>query len=318
MTRQFRGAVEFPRVLFVHDDVFGASLAAQCRSGAFRLTFPHLRDADELGAQLGAPDDAGDLGPEDQINWGTVGGVDFRVDPPRRYGYVSSVAIAFASTSDDIPPGIASEFGDHFDEWLAVVAEWLELWTAQELMALRPADTPSRGQVFESDYRTGWGIEFPVRIYQPNQAASRDMVSAAFETASNGQLPPVAWRLYARARRRQESRLHIIDLGTAAESALADAIRVELAHLPARAVDGVIENCNGVVGLAAMLGRIRSLPDTMPNNSQIMDQLAGPRNRASHAAAADPDEAVLRRARETAFRLLNSVGLSAGPFPARR
>ena len=202
---------------------------------------------------------------------------------------------------------VASAFGT----WLARAEAWLDAWTSAVRQPVTRTGTPRIRAAIRTEDGSLAGVSTggPVPVVIRGQRwATPDEVTAGFAAASGGLDIPLAHAVLRRSLvelHSGEYRLCVIDACSAAEIALGAALTT---RLHARGLEeGEIER---LIGLTSGISQAFSLyhdlvmgGQSAVSKSQIADKLAKPRNRSVHAAD-HPDEAVARRALETAAPLV--------------
>ncbi len=211
-----------------------------------------------------------------------------------------------------------SDFAKQFGAWLSTVRDWLAAWSGNlretvfreptPPMRLAQFDAPQRGQIGAG------GSNTPVMMLDERTSDSVEL-RAAFAAASRDEGLPLPRLLLAEAQVhavRQHYRQAVISACGAVEVALSESARAELSHAgrSRREIDSVLRGVSGVVELYRLnAGRKRGLAVSI---GQVIDQLAGPRNRAAHEGEA-LDVGTARKAIHTARALLD-----VSPLPTPR
>ena len=142
-----------------------------------------------------------------------------------------------------------------------------------------------------------------VRTYDSDFAATRAVAEAAARRASRPEPPPLEWRLLNSARVLRDNRRAVIDAATAAEVALAHALRTRLGEMPEDALEATIRSVNGLVGLLTLVEQIDGV--AKPRWPQVRDKIAKPRNSCVQRGIKPTREEVHRAIKE-AQRLLET------------
>jgi HEPN domain-containing protein len=209
---------------------------------------------------------------------------------------------------------------DAFGTWLTHAETWLDAWTGAvrqpvtrsgmpRIQAAIPADDGSLGGV-------GTGGPVPVVIRGQRWAAPGE-VTAAFAAASCGLDVPLAHIVLRRSLvelHAGEYRLCVIDACSAAEIALDAALTAQLRARGLRdgEIEGLLRLASGISQAFSLYRDVVMAGQSAVSQNRIGDQLARPRNRAVHAGD-HPDEAVAKRAFETAALLVREAVPLPGP-----
>lgn len=206
-----------------------------------------------------------------------------------------------------------------FGTWLTRAEAWLDAWTGAVRLPVTRTGTPRMRAAIRTEdgslASVGTGGPVPV-VISGQRWATPDEVTAAFAAASGGLDVPLAHAILRRSLvelHSGEYRLCVIDACAAAEIALDAALTT---RLHARGLEaGETER---LIGLTAGISQAFSLYRALVMGGQsavspnrVVERLAKPRNRAVHAGD-HPDEAVARRALETAAPLVRE----ATPLPS--
>lgn len=302
------GAIRLPGVgLVVRHEALGCSFPASVESGTFVLHLPARGSPERDGPDLERPP------------------VDVRVEPPRD----SDGIWGFAHASDHVrvlTVGFTAEivglesldgFGADFNRWYLTVAEWMYLWTGRLVDQDLGPHMESSGRAWRVDSADSrdarwfppWRV--PTVHLDPGASATAEQVQSAFNCASSHQLPPVEWLIFMKAQRQSDQRLAVIEAATAAEVALSRAVTGALPNFKAEAIERIIQNANGLVGLRDLLAVLTGSPGPV-SRGRLAAQLAEPRNRAAHRGEAPTRRQVLA-ALATARALLSGLC----PMPER-
>lgn len=214
----------------------------------------------------------------------------------------------------------ADEIGEVIDVWLWLVGQWLEVLSGidigpgpgggSHLVKPRyvhplPIVADRRGGSRHYATMTQHGVAYRSHTY-----ACRGDCERAVSHANADRTPPAEHLLLRDCRaawRRHDRRKAVIDAATAAEVALAEAIRGRLdPNAGDTAVEQVLKNTSGVVELYDLaVGLGCSFP---VSRGRVINELAGRRNLAVHARAV-PDDDDLRSAHDVARALVDAVSV---------
>jgi hypothetical protein len=241
----------------------------------------------------------------DRPNWG------HRI---QRSMMLNAVALTIPLAADTIRPD---------DATLAAVSAGLPGWWSRlerwSITVLRRADYGSVSYPTHALY----GIDSDGRHWRHGHDAAaviimglRGLTDAELrwilEQIDAGHEPPIEQLLLV-ASPSDDSRRRVLDLGTAVEVALANAVRRELSRhgLDADAIEEMVVRANGMVGLhdLATAALRRLLP---VSRRRLMDQLANPRNAAAHRGA-DIEPLDMKRASAVARELVDHLSPLGSP-----
>lgn len=295
MTEVLTGFVTLPRTLMFDNDALELEYCGSVELGDFTIFLPKLPLATDQGQtshNLNNP-----------IVFSNEALSRIERSKPSVWGYqlfndrgkltrsaVNSVAIQVsAHESDRDFPLWSSHFGDQFNQWLAIVQQWLELWTGQTIAPdpiNRVETTGHIGGSDDSGTPSGWDRPLgPIYIQHLNVAIeSRHLRSAcAYANTSSG--PPDEWVFLLRSLRGTDARIALIEATTAVEVALARAADRLLQPAPSAAIQRILEGANGVVGLLRLLESLDAEGDSKSRWKRAADRLARPRNLAVHSGS---------------------------------
>jgi hypothetical protein len=203
------------------------------------------------------------------------------------------------------PSDLAAQLG----AWLSRVRDWLAAWSGnlRETVFLEPTPAMRLGQ-FGGPQKGpigAGGSNAPVMMLGERTSDSVE-VRAAFVAASRDEGLPLPRLLLAEAQVhavRQHYRQAVISACGAVEVALSESARTAFSRVgrSKKEIDSVLRGVSGVVELYRLnAGRKDGLAVSI---AQVIDQLAGPRNRAAHEGEA-LDKDTGRKAIRTARALL--------------
>ncbi len=215
--------------------------------------------------------------------------------------------------------GRAGQFSGEVGTWLSIVRNWLSAWTGDVRHAINYGEPPARVRLVPfknpgaGEIRAGGAPLHVRKLHMPGALE----VQAAFAAASFGIDLPLRHQLLADARlyaAQREYRYAVINACSAAEVALSDSARSLLAAAGQtdEQIQASLDEASGVVELYHLYAELRGdLKAALGVSSgRVIDQLAGPRNRAVHAGQA-LDLDITRKAYKTAKALV-----AASPLPA--
>jgi hypothetical protein len=329
MTLELQGVVALPTPLLVAPDALGQPIPGATEVDQFELVLPALPDpvsTDWHWLMPPRPDLADVSQLVDEHEWGQAGyGVGLDGDRPLASWVNWVVILATADTTPppsalgaETPPNdspdVAHRFGNRFTRWFRKFAAWIELWTPLLVGEPLSSSEPLRGQVYahtgEGRHLTGWGLRGgSVTMQRSSDAATIDVLLSAASRASKGELPPLEWQLLRKNNR--DRRQTLIDVATAAEVAMAKAIRSRLGSIPGAAQELIVQNANGAAGLIRLLEQI-DIDTGKTLRNRVMSRLAEPRNLAAHAGVI-PTRQVLDAAIEQAYDVVEKY--SPPPTP---
>ncbi len=302
-----QGTVRLPFKVLFAVDALGASFAGSVDNAAFTLQVPPQSNGDESAIELAEPPGGPWWGSEllDQ-GWGYVGSQN-SVDMAPLAFWVAGLAIKVEADSNGErePFEVANMLGSRFDDWYTEWLEWVSAWSGQPIfldtnLGIRTqAHLEVNDQPGDRSY-TGWSGPLRARAVSSKHAVTLAMVRGAARRVSASERLPLAWRLWDTALLLRDRRRALIDAASAAEIALAGALRARLAGLPAGAQESIINSANGLVGLVKLLEQIDGGTKQW---KAVADRLGNPRNMCVHRGA-DPTEAALSTALETARSIL--------------
>lgn len=310
VTRLYQGDLSLPgKGLLVTTEALGhAYNGAFVLGGAtFTITLPkppRPADGDQLQSPMPENPNLGDPW------WGAI---------TRTHRHASVRAVVLQASIDESKFEGDQYLQPQFDAWYTTLARWVECWTRQSvedahdkamdfqvsgnLTALSP-DSPEPMIPF-------WGYMPKAHVPDPDAVATPVQLRAACARASVDQKPPAEWIALTNAERSENNRIAVIEAATAAEIALAGAIERRLPQVHPKGVDTITHQANGAVGLLDLVTGLSNGNPGPVSRGRVMDQLAGPRNRAVHSGTAPTDDQ-RRRAIETARALLNEYS----PLPS--
>jgi hypothetical protein len=283
--RRIQGLLELPVSLVVESEVLGIGLSSRIADHAVRLTFPvafPVVGGEGLAAGPGLPDELARL----PSKWGALRSKN--TETGEATYNVSTVRISFL-TSEDYGQFLSwsAEFdsiADAYPAWWDIARSWLSAWLEMPSQlpdwshqSLMYVVGPKGGVAPSGVMGTPFILDAP--------AISVAQIKGAFARASRQERLPLAQDLLLASRNAlwaKDYRLAAIEAGSAAEVALATAIRGRLSRRVEPAyIKAAIEDANGVIGLydqyLALLG---PLPES---KGAVMNKLAAVRNRAAHA-----------------------------------
>lgn len=205
-----------------------------------------------------------------------------------------------------------------FGAWLTRAQAWLDSWTGAvrqrltrtELPRIRAAIPTGEGGL------AGVGAGGPVPIIIRGQRWARPVeVAASFAAASAGIDVPLAHTIFRRSVvefHSGEHRLCVLDACSAGEVAIGSAMTVSLQQhgLADAEREQMLKLASGIAEAFPLYQQLIMAGQSTVSRRRVLDQLAGPRNRAAHGGE-QPDETVAQRALETAGRLV----YEATPLP---
>lgn len=334
--RPIEGAVVLPWDLMVKMDALGTSLNGSVECGGFEILLPRYSpSSDAEAAAPGSLPKGVDLASPDPNNGRLAGGLIADGPFSERWGGVciwtpptatevsrplAADVHAFglrAEVSDPvgvIDAELADRFGRQFKTWYRLLIEWVEVWTSQLVHRHWQRPPIPRGSVWDLSADpptlTGFGgVSGPIFFQGSDVAATFSHLQAAAKQATAKNQLPAEWTALMTAKRATQSRLAVIEAGTAAEMALASAIERRLPNMTPDGVTTVIKNANGVAGLVKLLDAMQGRPPG--NRSRVFALLAKPRNLAVHSGEV-PSRDVADKAITTATALLEEFS----PLPA--
>lgn len=325
---RMRGVVRLPFAVLFSEDALGSSLSGATDRVVFTLSLPRLpADADEAGFLLESPKNESwpcteTLG---GMAWGYLG-FEGRPDGRRILAsWVNRVAIEIETYDEDRQPWqVAATFGPRFNLWYANWLEWVSICTGSPSAIDRGMAIQTQADLVAehsgSEELTGWVSGATVRTYDSDFAATRAVAEAAAWRASGPEPPPLEWRLLNSARVLRDNRRAVIDAATAAEVALAHALRTRLGEMPEDALEATIRSVNGLVGLLKLVEEIDGV--AKPRWPQVRDRIATPRNSCVHRGIEPTREEVHRAIKEAQTLLetyspLPEFALTQAPKPLR-
>lgn len=211
-----------------------------------------------------------------------------------------------------------SDFAQQLGTWLSTVRDWLAAWSGnlRETVFLEPTprlllaqfERPDKGPVGAG------GSNAPVIMLGERTSDSVEL-RAAFAAASRDEGLSLPRLLLAEAQVhvvRKHYRQAVISACGAAEVALSESARAQLSHAGRSKVeiDALLRGVSGVVELYRLNAARK--PGLAVSIGRVIDQLAGPRNRAAHEGEA-LDNGTARKAIQTARALLE-----VSPLPTAR
>ena len=213
----------------------------------------------------------------------------------------------------------AVRFSADVDAWLSIVRNWLAGWTGDVRRAINYGSPPTRVRlVLFNDPGAGQfgsGGE-PLHVRKLHIPGALE-VQAAFVAASRGSDVPLHHQLLADVRlhaAQHEYRYAVINACSAAEVALSDCVRTILTEAgnTVDQIDATLDEASGVVELYHLAAEVKGDLKARfgVSSGRVMDQLAGPRNRAVHRGE-EPDWDTLTGA----YRTANALA-TLSPLPA--
>jgi hypothetical protein len=238
--------------------------------------------------------------------------------PPRGWGPVRSTKMCFAwQLHIDVlcpvtlrPDDISALIRAPLTTWAERLVDWLFVRAPTSLAVGPRAVRRSRLALDGATDETAFTLVVPAR--EPEGADISDFHDASRRSALMGG-PPLSHVLLVHAEQKRwedDRRGAVIDAGNATEVALAQRIARTLTKqgLHESLVEPIVQQANGIAGLVRLDGALGGL---LPlKQSQIWDQLAGPRNRAAHAGDTASEGATL-----AAVRVARLVVEAADPLP---
>lgn len=233
--------------------------------------------------------------------------------------FLRSAVVVTASQPFDIRVyGVAmmDEIAGALDDWIDAFCEWLEVVATidmrpdLDMSAMTPKHVYPRPLAVDDD---GNVERYPTMsqiasVWRSPRHVSLIEWSRAVEYTNAKRRPPeehLLLRDSRAARNRHDSRKAVIDAATAAEVALAAAIRRRLSAAPdEQAIEQVLRNSSGLAelfDLAVALGSNGGV-----SGSQVRGQLAGRRNEAVHRGM-EPTRAETTEALQTASAIVSAV-----------
>lgn len=233
--------------------------------------------------------------------------------------FVTALRLRIAIDKDVPTPDAMRALGSDFDSWFRIVRNWLCAWTGQR----REFPELAGGCQIHAAVPTGDG-ELGLfgggavlgELIVGERPATRPEVVAALDCASARQDVGLVHELILRARSEGPRRC-VIDACAATEVALSSYLRTALVQkgMTAETIKKTLQGADGVVGLFRLA--LVSGGGFPVSDSRVMDQLAGPRNRAVHQGDA-LDARVAQRAVETASAIVGAAQPLPSPSHARR
>ena len=201
-----------------------------------------------------------------------------------------------------------------FGEWLVRAEGWLDAWTGAVRHLVTKVGTPRVLAALPGDdgglAGVGTGGPVPV-VIQGQRWATPEEVTAAFAAASSKLEIPLAHVILRRSVvefHAGEYRLCVIDACSAAEIALGAALtaRLQAQGLTNAEMEPLLRLGSGIAEAFPVYWQLVAAGQSAVSRNRVIDQLAGPRNRAVHAGE-HPDDTVARRAVETAVMLVREA-----------
>ena len=302
--------VYLPRRLPVTTECLGATVIADLPGHRMSLTLPVAHD-ERLTAPPGNSGQslAIELRHAARTRWG------YRTRPD--VYYVEAVRASFVAEFGEADNQLSTltQLTDDFRAWFALANEWFAIWTGQPVSSPDSSEQrilhmaiPGRGLMGIGGGRSSFAIGDIAGL-------GLSQIQGAFQRASVGTRLPIEYRMLLSSQIEQlrgDVRRSVIDAGTAAEVALASAIRANLdgSVISPDFVDRVIVNSNGLVGLIDLASSAGI--DCQVSKRRAADQLARVRNEAAHAGHV-PTPAEARTACVIARELVQAVR----PLPAQ-
>jgi hypothetical protein len=231
--------------------------------------------------------------------------------------YVEAVRATFVAELGEADDrfAILTRLSDEFRAWFALANEWFAIWSGQPVSSPDSSEQkilhmaiPGRGLTGIGGRRSSFAIGDIVGL-------GSSQIEGAFQRASAGTRLPIEYRMLLSSQIEQlrgDVRRAVIDAGTAAEVALASAIRANLdkSLISPGFIDRVIVNSNGLVGLIDLASSVGI--SCHVSKRRAADQLARVRNEAAHAGYV-PTPVEARTASAVAKELVQAVR----PLPAQ-
>lgn len=310
------GFVEFPTPLFVAKELLGEEIPIRIGTLSAKLRCPERQDSHSIRVSQF-------LGPPAPLPKAVVD----NLEPPPRWGeevsnglyiYVVRLDTRSQVTGSKVPKEI-SDLQFNLRPWFESARDWIAAWTGQaRLKMLIPKAAPTYGLSYDSESGPVvlGGSEPPSLVYRkgPISPASGAQVRAAMKLASRGRQVPITRALLLDSSDHLllgDTRRSIIDVATAVEVGLANAITVYLKkrRMPRDFIDGLVSGATGVVDLVGVYADL-PMPACPASKKKIADQIASPRNQAAHAGVAPPSNAVVR-----AIQLGREILDAVSPLP---
>ena len=199
------------------------------------------------------------------------------------------------------------------DTWFTTALRWVEVWSRQSVQLARDttADLQIDGNLRSAEPRS----DEPVIFFWPRDqsdfavpdadvVATPAQLQVAFSRASAGEQLPAEWVALTHARRSINNRLAVIEAATAAEMAMAGAVKRYLPGVPPEGITKIIRGANGSAGLVKLLDALAGRNPGETSRNRVNSQLAEPRNLAIHSGI-EPTKERAQAAIATATDLLN-------------
>ena len=304
---RIEGTYEFPTPILFQQDALGSAIPVTIGGTSGRVLLPRAAP-DKIGATglyhpllpptAYRPRFKGEVGSESGA-WGHV----FSANPVAAAVRLAMVRFEVGDSTRASGDRTGQNVVDAIPGWFREVGLWLEADTAQDLDSEHPLVevTGGRNGLFLSgvDPATGSFIAlgpqgFTIDAERPDAGVGLDCWRRALRFASIKERPPLAWELLisgSRAARRGMGRRAIIEVGTAVEISLEQAIRRRLVKAgPATVVEAIVDQ---VRTLGARITFGRKLGVSLPKG--IEQYVRDPRNAAAHRGKT-PGRAVLAEA----------------------
>lgn len=313
--RRVEGLLEFPRRIIVEANVLGRRFSARIGGQPVQLMFPVATGEQALGPDSKTAPSLPDVLGRLPTDWGHLRSKD------EKTGYatyaVSSVRTSFLVSDIDVPGTSGyvelDSIAEDYMAWWSTVNAWLSAWHEMPSQLPDPSEESLIHVVNRTGGVAGTGVIGLLTIVD-EPAATIDQITGAIRRSTRGQRISLAHQLILSSRNAiwsHDYRLAAIDAGSAAEVALASAIRQKLMrhHVKRTYVEAAIEDANGVIGLYDQyVELIGALP---VSKGAAMNKLALVRNSAAHAGKT-PTETEARDSLNLSSALVNS----ADPLPA--
>ena len=316
---KLNGYVEFPGPLFVALDALGKIVPTKIGDLAVRLHFPSQPPKSNNEAPFLRGPATGRRKLDERLHppprWGQQTGTAAQVNVVRITGNI-------AETTSPLGPDSLSNVQFACRSWFNMARDWIASWSGQPRLLDRiTRSAPTIGVSYGLSPRHLWqASEPPTVIFNVGlRPATGEQVRAGFRMAGLGTAAPLHRTLLLDARETLllgDTRRAVIDAGSAVEVALAEALMnsAKPHKMPRTFVEESILQANGAVGLVKLYTSLGLGPLPVSAN-RIMNQLAGPRNRAAHSGSS-PTAQEASRAISVALSVIDAA--LPMPSPNRR
>lgn len=310
--RRIYPVLMLPAELMVEEEVLGESFAVDIEGITLELTFP-IRGGTSDWPRLVAPS-----GPNQPVHEKLVAipSSDKGWGHRRNDSWAVWAVTASLLVTPDQNPREAPEvktLGETLVQWFLRAREWILVRHGVPRAGLHYSQGTVLTGMTPQGSRWGTGGVIGTVAIAGLRGGSIAEVRAAFERATGGERIPVQYLLLldaVTATIEGDRRRAVIDAGTAAEVALATAIRDQLRHrgVDTEAVEAVITcQTNGLAGLIVLFGSLGG--NLAVSKQKAINELADKRNRAAHGGLCPTESET-----STALRCAEAIVSSATPF----